>query len=272
MKKLCGILAALLVFVFALTGCSSSSSTSESTSGSEASSTAVVAESGIPETIIVGTNAEFPPFEYVNDDGDYDGFDIALMQAVCDKIGSKMEVSNMEFKSLLGAMQLNSIDVIAAGMTVTEDRQKSVDFTDSYYEAKQVIIVNSDSTVASFSDLDGKSIGVQEGTTGDLFVTPEEDGALVKDATVKRFKKGVDAVMDLKNGGVDAVVIDKNPATEFVSGNDDLKIVEDDAAVENYAFAVAKGNTELAEAINNAVAELKEDGTYDALVKEYINE
>lgn len=270
MKKLYGILAMLLVFVFAFTGCGSSSSDKEADDQNEASTTAV-AESGIPDTIIVGTNAEFPPFEYVDDNGDFDGFDIALMQAVCDKMGVKMEVNNMEFKSLLGAMQLNSIDVIAAAMTVTEERQQSVDFTDSYYEAKQVIIVNKDNNVASFSDLDGKSIGVQEGTTGDLFVTPEEEGALVKDANVKRFKKGVDAVMDLKNGGVDAVVIDKNPATEFVSGNDDLKIVEDDAATENYAFAVAKGNTELADAINKAVEELKADGTYDSLVKEYIN-
>lgn len=270
MKKLYGILAMLLVFVFAFTGCGSSSSNNETNDKNEASTTAV-AESGIPDTIIVGTNAEFPPFEYVDDNGDFDGFDIALMQAVCDKMGVKMEVNNMEFKSLLGAMQLNSIDVIAAAMTVTEERQQSVDFTDSYYEAKQVIIVNKDSNVASFSDLDGKSIGVQEGTTGDLFVTPEEDGALVKDANVKRFKKGVDAIMDLKNGGVDAVVIDKNPATEFVSGNDNLKIVEDDAATENYAFAIAKGNTELADAINKAVEELKADGTYDSLVKEYIN-
>lgn len=268
MKKLYGILTMLLVFVFAFTGCGSSNNETDDTN--EAATTAA-AESGIPDTIIVGTNAEFPPFEYVDDNGDFDGFDIALMQAVCDKLGVKMQVNNMEFKSLLGAMQLNSIDVIAAGMTVTEERQQSVDFTDSYYEAKQVIIVNKDSNVASFSDLDGKSIGVQEGTTGDLFVTPEEDGALVKDATVKRFKKGVDAVMDLKNGGVDAVVIDKNPATEFVSGNDDLKIVEDDAATENYAFAIAKGNTELADAINKAVEELKADGTYDSLVKEYIN-
>lgn len=270
MKKLYGILAMLLVLVFAFTGCGSSSSNNDSDDKNEAS-TAAVAESGIPDTIIVGTNAEFPPFEYVDDNGEFDGFDIALMQAVCDKIGVKMEVNNMEFKSLLGAMQLNSIDVIAAGMTVTEERQKSVDFTDSYYEAKQVIIVKNDSNVTSFADLDGKSIGVQEGTTGDLFVTPEEDGALVKDADVKRFKKGVDAVMDLKNGGVDAVVIDKNPATEFVSGNDDLKIVEDDTATENYAFAIAKGNTELADAINKAVEELKADGTYDSLVKEYIN-
>lgn len=267
MKKLSGLLAVLLVLTFALAGCGSSSD-----KANEANSTEAKAEAGIPSTIRVGTNAEFPPFEFVNDNGEFDGFDIALMQAVCDKIGVKMEVNNMEFKSLLGAMQLNSVDVLAAGMTVTEDRLKSVDFTDSYYEAKQVIVVQKDSKVASFADLDGKKIGVQEGTTGDLFVTPEEEGALVKDAEVKRMKKYVDAIMDLKNGGIDAVVIDKNPALEFVGANDDLKIVEDDAAVENYAFAVAKGNTELAEAINKAVEELKADGTYDELIKKYINE
>lgn len=269
MKKLSGLLVVLLVLSLTFAGCGGSKTTEEN---NEAATTAASeSKSGIPDKIIVGTNAEFPPFEFVDDNGEFDGFDIALMKAVCEKIGVEMEVSNMEFKSLLGAMQLNSIDVIAAAMTVTEDRQKSVDFTDSYYEAKQVIIVPKDSTVASFADLDGKKIGVQEGTTGDLFVTPGEDGALVNDATVTRFKKGVDAVMDLKNGGQDAVVIDKNPALEFVGSNDDLKIVEDDAATENYAFAVAKGNTELADAINKAVEELKADGTYDALVKDYIN-
>lgn len=266
MKKLSGLLAVLFVLTFALAGCGSTDSDKTSEGSTE-----VKAESGIPSTIKVGTNAEFPPFEYVNDEGEFDGFDIALMQAVCDKLGVKMEVNNMEFKSLLGAMQLNNIDVIAAGMTVTEDRLKSVDFTDSYYEAKQVIVVNKDSKVTSFADLNGKKIGVQEGTTGDLFVTPGEDGALVENADVKRMKKGVDAIMDLKNGGIDAVVIDKNPATEFVNNNDQLKIVEDDAATENYAFAIAKGNTELADAINKAVEELKADGTYDSLVKEYIN-
>lgn len=269
MKKLSSLLAMLLVLVFAFTGCGGSGSND---SKEAESTTGAVAESGIPETLIVGTNAEFPPFEFVNDNGDYDGFDIALMQAICDKIGCKMEVNNMEFKSLLGALQMDSIDVIAAGMTATEERKESVDFTESYYEAKQVIIVKKDSNVASFADLNDKKIGVQEGTTGDLYVTPEEDGALVEKAEIKRFKKGVDAVMDLKNGGVDAVVIDKNPAKEFVNSNDDLMIVEDDAAIENYAFAVAKGNTELAEAINNALTELKADGTYDSLIKEYINE
>ena len=165
MKKLSSLLAMLLVLVFAFTGCGGSGS---SDSKEAESTTGAVAESGIPETLIVGTNAEFPPFEFVNDNGDYDGFDIALMQAICDKIGCKMEVNNMEFKSLLGALQMDSIDVIAAGMTATEERKESVDFTESYYEAKQVIIVKKDSNVASFADLNDKKIGGQEGTTGDL--------------------------------------------------------------------------------------------------------
>ena len=263
MKKLSGILAIMIVLTLSLAGCGGSDSKGGSTAKDEGS---------IPETIVVGTNAEFAPFEYVNDAGEVDGFDIALMKAVCDKLGVKMEVENMEFKSLLGSMQMESIDVIAAGMTVTEERLQSVDFTDEYYEAKQVIVVNKDSKVAGFSDLDGKAIAVQEGTTGDFLVSPEEEGALVKDATVKRMKKHIDGIMDLKNGGVDAVVVDKNPALEFVENDSSIKIVEDEAAVENYALAVHKGNKVLADAINKALAELKEDGTYDELIKTYIND
>lgn len=266
MKKFTKILAATLTAAMLLTGCGSEKAPEEETKAPEQQQTLVK-----EHTIIVGTNAEFPPFEFVDDSGDYDGFDIAVMKEVGNRMGMNVEVTNMEFKSLIGAMEAKQIDVIAAGMTVTEDRKKSVDFTDSYYTSRQYIVVQKgNDTIKQASDLDGKKIAVQEGTTGDLVASGDYD--TIKDADVKRFKKGADAIMDLKNGSVDAVIIDMNPAQEFVKANDDLKIVEDESATEEYAFAIQKGNTQLAESINNCLEEMKEDGTFDSLIEKYINE
>lgn len=222
----------------------------------------------IPDTIKVGTNAEFPPFEYKNDKGEYDGFDMAIMQEVCKRIGSEMKIENMEFKSLVGAMESKNLDVIAAGMTVTDERKEAVDFTDSYYTSNQYIIVKKESKVKKLSDLNGKKIGVQEGTTGDFIASG--DSKTVKDATVKRYKKGADAVVALRQGGVDAVVIDANPAKEYVKNNKGLKLIKDESSKEQYAFAVQKGNEKLAKEINKQLKAIKADGTYDKLVKKYI--
>ncbi len=155
--------------------------------------------------------------------------------------------------------------MIAAGMTVTEERKRKVDFSDSYYTANQYVIVKEDSKVSKAEDLEGLTIAVQEGTTGDFMATDD-----IKDTKVKRFKKGVDAVLELKKGGSDAVVIDSNPAEEFVKANEGLKIVKDLFEEEHYAFAVQKDNTKLKDAINDALKEMKEDGTFDELIKEYI--
>lgn len=221
---------------------------------------------GIPEKIIVGTNAEFPPFEYVNDDGDVDGFDMAVMKEIGKKIGSEVEIKNMEFKSLVGSMESGNLDVIAAGMTVTEERERKVDFSDSYYTANQYVIVQDSSKVKKAEDLEGLTIAVQEGTTGDILATD------IKGSKIKRFKKGVDAVMDLKKGGSDCVIIDSNPAQEFVKANKGLEMVKNLFEEEQYAFAVQKDNTELKDAINDALKEMKDDGTFDKLVKEYIEQ
>lgn len=225
-------------------------------------------EGEIPKKIVVGTNAEFPPFEYVNDKKEIDGFDIAVMKEVGERIGSEVEIKNMEFKSLIGAMESKNIDVIAAGMTVTEEREEAVDFSDAYYTSNQYIIVKEESKVKKISDLNGKNIGVQEGTTGDFVASGDYDS--VKDANVKRFKKGVDAVMDLKKGGSDAVIIDSNPAQEFVKQNKGLRLIKDQSSEEHYAFAVQKGNSKLQKAINKALKAMKKDGTFDKLIKKYI--
>ena len=165
-------------------------------------------------------------------------------------------------------MESKNLDVIAAGMTVTDERKEAVDFTDSYYTSNQYIIVKEDSKVKKISDLDGKTIAVQEGTTGDLVATGDYDS--VKDAKVKRFKKGVDAVMDLKKGGSDAVIIDANPAQEFVKANEGLRLIKDQSSKEYYAFAIQKGNKKLQKAINKELEAMKKDGTFDKLIKKYI--
>lgn len=226
-------------------------------------------------TLTVGTNAEFPPFEYINDDGEIDGFDVALIKAIGKRAGYDVKMVNMEFKSLIGSIQTGGLDASIAGMTVTEERKLSVNFTDSYYEAVQYIIVRKDSDITQLSDLNGKKIAVQEGTTGDILVTPGEDNTVITDTAteVKRFKKGTDAVLDLKNGAVDAVVIDANPAQEFVKANpDDLKCIPDDTSIEYYAIAINKEKTDILADLNKALQEIKEDGTYDELVDTYINQ
>ncbi|HIV68593.1 MAG TPA: ABC transporter permease subunit [Candidatus Butyricicoccus stercorigallinarum] len=231
------------------------------------------AEDGERLVINVGTNAEFPPFEYIGDDGEPDGFDMAVIQAIGEAAGFDVEITNMEFKSLIASLATGSLDAVIAGMTVTEERQQSVDFSDSYYTATQCIVVSQDSDITGLADLNGKKIAVQEGTTGDLLCTPGEDNDIITDEStqVQRFKKGTDAIVTLNNGGVDAVVIDKNPAENFVASNSDtLKLIEDETSTEEYAIAVAKGNTELLDRINSGLAQIKEDGTFDALVAQYI--
>lgn len=225
------------------------------------------------DVVTVGTNAEFPPFEYINNDGEPDGFDIAVIKAIGEAEGFEVKITNMEFKSLVASLATGSLDAVIAGMTVTDERKQSVDFSDSYYTAKQCIIVPVDSDITCLADLNGKKVAVQEGTTGDILCTPGEDNDVITDesTTVQRFKKGTDAVVSLNNGGVDAVVIDKNPAENFVANNvGKLKMIEDDTTTEEYAIAVGKDNAELMQKINSGLAKIKEDGTFDKLVAEYI--
>ncbi len=223
--------------------------------------------SGSSEGVLrVGTNAEFPPFEYVGDDGQPDGFDIALIKAIGEKMGYEVVIENMEFASLIGAIG-TKIDVAIAGMTIDEERLQSVSFSDPYYDAIQYVIVPEGSDIECAEDLEGKKIGVQLGTTGDYAV--EE----IEGATAAQYNKGVDAVNDLLNGRVDCVIIDKNPALVFEAEYDGIVALPGDQfdfAVEQYAIAIPRGDAALATKINKALKELKEDGTYTALVEEYI--
>lgn len=218
-------------------------------------------------TLIMATNAEFPPYEYF-ENGKVVGIDAEIMQAICDKLGMKLEISNMEFDSIIIAVQSGQADVGAAGMTITEDRLKSINFSTPYATAKQVIIVAEGSSIASPDDLEGKIIGVQTSTTGDLYMTWDyEDEGL---ATVDRYSKGTEAVLALKQGKVDAVVIDNEPAKVFVAQNEGLKILPTEYTTEEYALAISKDKTDLLDKINTALAELKDSGELQKIIDKYI--
>ena len=264
MKKFLAALLAAVMTMGLLTACGGSEEATEET--------AVVTEDGKSAAIAdgvltVGTNAEFPPFEYVNDAGEPDGFDIALIKAIGEKLGVEVVVENMEFASLVSSIG-SKIDVSIAGMTVTEEKKQSVDFSDSYYEAVQYVILPVDSPIATGEDLKNKAIGVQLGTTGD-FIASDIEGAVVS-----QYNKAVDAVNDLINGRVDCVIIDKNPALVFEGKFEGQVVVVDGAQFEfepeEYAIAMPKGDAALVEQINAALEEIKADGTFDELVKNYI--
>ena len=216
-------------------------------------------------TLTMGTNATFPPYEYVDDDGNIIGIDAEIAAAIAEKLGMELEIKDMEFDSLITACAGGSVDVVLAGMTVTDERKESVNFSDSYATGIQVIIVKEDSEIATADDLDGKTIGVQSGTTGDIYCRDDygED-------SVKQYNNGALAVAALQNGQVDCVVIDNEPAKNFVAANEGLKILDTEYITEDYAIAVAKENTELLEKVNNAMAELKADGTIDKIINKYI--
>ncbi len=274
MKKLLAVLLATVMTMSLLTACSSNKAAettkeTEATGTTEAAETteAAASEALSDGVLTVGTNAEFPPFEYVDDNGEPDGFDMALIKAVGEKLGVKVEVENMEFASLISSIG-SKIDVAIAGMTVTDERKESVDFSDSYYEAVQYVILPEGSEIATAEDLKNKAIGVQLGTTGD-FIASDIEGA-----TVSQYNKAVDAVNDLINGRVDCVIIDKNPALVF-EGKFEGQITAVDGAQfdfepEQYAIAMPKGDAALVEQVNKALEEIKADGTFDELVKTYI--
>lgn len=215
------------------------------------------------DTLVMATNAEFPPYEYY--DGDtIIGIDAEIAQAVCDELGKELVIEDMAFDSIITAVTSGKVDFGAAGMTITEDRKKNVLFTDTYAQASQVIIVKEGSDVVTPDDLTGKTIGVQLGTTGDIYA------ADVKDATVERYNKGFEAIQSLLTDKVDCVVIDQEPAKVFVKENDGLVILEEHFTDEEYAIAVAKDNEELQKAINEALEVLKESGKLDEIINKYI--
>ena len=213
-------------------------------------------------TLVMGTNAEFPPFEYKEGTG-FAGIDVDLMRAIAEKMGLELEVEDMAFESL--TQSFGRIDVIAAGFTIDPTREATCDFSDTYFNATQTVILKADSTIATLEDLKGKKIGVQTGTTGDIYCTDDYG-----QENVKQFNNGPLAVAALVNGQIDCVVIDQEPAKNYVAANSGLKILDTAYADEDYAIAIKKGNTELLDKVNGALKELQDDGTLQAIVDKYI--
>ncbi len=275
-KKVVSVMLCAAMTAAVLAGCGSSSAqtvsedtsaAAEETEDAAAEETAETAEADTEEsaggTLVMGTNAEFPPYEYYEGQ-EVVGIDAEMAAAVAEKLGMELKIEDMAFDSLIPALSSGKVDIVAAGMTVTEDRLASVNFSDTYATGIQAIIVTEDSDIASADDLVGKTIGVQQGTTGDLYATD------VEGATIERYAKGMEAVQSLSQGKIDAVIIDNEPANVFVSEVEGLKILDEAFATEDYAVAVAKDNEELLEQVNTALAELKEDGTLQAIVDKYI--
>lgn len=254
MKKVLAVLLMLtLAFTFAACGGSSEEATEEG------------------GTLVMATNAEFPPYEYY-EDGEVIGIDAEIAAAIAEKLGMELQIEDMEFDSIIAAVQSGKADFGLAGMTVTEERKESVNFTDTYAQGVQVVIVKEDSDIKTVDDLfaDGANnkVGVQESTTGDIYATGDiEDAGL---GTIERYNKGADAVNALKTDKVDCVIIDNQPAQQYVKANEGLVILDTEYAVEDYAIAISKDNEDLLEKVNTALQELIADGTVQSILDKYI--
>lgn len=266
MKKLSiAMLSMVLAGSMLLTGCGGGNNQAAGENDSADTQQSETAENTDGGVLRMGTNATFPPYEYVDENNEVAGIDADIAAAIAEKLGMELEITDMAFDSLIPALQSDTIDIVLAGMTVDPERAEQVNFTDSYAIGVQVIIVPEGSDIASPDDLEGKNIGVQTGTTGDLYCTDDYGQEFVK-----QFDNGPLAVAALVNGQVDCVVIDNEPAKNYVAANQGLKILDTAYANEEYAAAIAKDNTELFEQVNAAIQELKEDGTIDSIIEKYI--
>ena len=272
MKKVLCLALGLAMSLSLLAACSGGSSASPSPSA-PAPSASAPAESGLTTVeagkLHMSTNAAFPPYEMVKDDGTFEGIDVEVAGAIAQKLGLELVVDDMGFDAALLAAQNGQSDIVMAGVSVTPDRQEVMDFSDSYATGIQVVIVKEGSDV-TMDNLGEKMIGCQKATTGYLYAsdTPENGG--YGEDHVIAYETGALAVEALKNGQVDCVIIDNEPAKAYVAANEGLTILETPWVEEDYAIGMKKGNTALLEAVNAAMTELKADGTFQAIVDRYI--
>lgn len=222
--------------------------------------------------LVMGTNAAFPPFEFTTSEGlvgQFDGIDVAIAQKIADNMGKTLRIEDMEFDGLIASVKTGKVDMAVAGMTATDERRESVDFSDTYYVASQVMVVSPDNTdITKAEDLkNDKTVGVVLGYTGDGVVT---ETLKIDESKITRANRAIDIVQDVKNNKLDAVVVDSATGKALAQKNG-LKVVEDSAVfdTEEYAIAIKKGNTELLEAVNKTLKEMKENGEIDALAEKY---
>lgn len=225
-------------------------------------------------TLVMATNASFPPYEFIGDDGNFAGIDVEIAGLIAEKLGLTLEIQDVEFGSIIGGVQSGKFDMGMAGMTVTEERLQSVNFSNTYAIGIQSIIVKEGSEITSFDDFfdaDGNvkdyKVGVQQDTTGDIYASDD----LGEDHVVQ-YKVGNDAVQALVAGKVDAVIIDNEPAKSYVASNEGLTILDTAYTEEEYAICIAKENTELLDKINAALVELTNEGKIDEIINSYIGD
>ncbi len=265
MKKTLSLILASSIGLMSLFGCAVPSGTGAA-AGQGANAQAAEGSEGAKgsgEVLVMATNAEFPPYEFY-DGNTIVGIDAEIAQAIAEDMGMTLKIEDMAFDSVIASVQTGKADIGVAGLTVTEDRLQNVNFSDSYADSSQMIIVAEGSEVDEPDDLEGRTIGVQLGTTGDIYA---ED---IEDATIERYNKGMEAIQALSQGKIDAVIIDREPAKVFVSQNTGIRMLDEEFTVEEYAIAVAKDNEELLTKINKSIASLKSSGKLQEIVDKYI--
>ncbi len=269
-----------LCMVFALAACGEPASEPSDAPVSEAPEASEAPASEAPETetpadaeggltivdgkLTMSTNAQFPPYEMTTDDGGFEGIDIEIATAIAEKLGLELDILDMDFDSALLAVQQGKSDIVMAGVTVNDDRLLVMDFSTSYANGVQVVIVKEGSDI-TIDNMGEGLIGTQRGTTGNIYCTDDYG-----EEHVVAYDDGFTAVQALVNGQVDCVVIDNAPAQEFVKNNAGLAILDTEYANEDYAIGVNKGNTALLDAINGALEELIADGTVQSIIDKYI--
>ena len=262
-KKFLALLSAAAMMTTLMVGCggdNSDNGSNQSNSGDDNAALTTVT----PGKLTMSTNATFPPYEMTDDNGSIVGIDVDIANAIAEKLGLELQVDDMGFDAALLAAQNGKSDIVMAGVTVNEDRLAVMDFSDSYATGVQVVIVKEGSDV-TLDNLGEQKIGTQRGTTGYIYCADDygEDHVVAYD-------DGITAVQALMNGQVDCVVIDNEPAKSYVESNPGLTILDTEYVVEDYAIGMAKGNTALQTAVNDALAELTADGTIQSIVNEYI--
>ena len=269
MKKLIAMLLAL-VMVLSLAACGSSAPAATEAPMAEAPATSDAAFTTIEAgKLIMSTNAAFPPYDMVADDGSLEGIDVEVAAAIAEKLGLELVIDDMDFDAALLAVQQGKSDIVMAGVTVTEDRKMVMNFSDSYATGVQVVIVKEGSDV-TMDNLGEKMIGCQRGTTGYIYASDSPENGGYGEDHVTAYENGASAVQALMNGQVDCVIIDSAPAAAFVAANAGLTILEGTWVEEFYAIGMGKDNTALLDAVNAALAELIADGTVQSIVDKYI--
>ena len=284
MKKLIAITLALVMVLGLFAACNNQPANNETTAANNETTIGTGFSDDGPDgttaadakltTVVEGkltmsTNASFPPYEMTTDDGGFEGIDVEIAGAIAKKLGLELVIDDMDFDAALLAVQEGKSDIVMAGVSVTEDRQLVMDFSDSYATGVQVVIVKEGSDV-TMDNLGEMMIGCQRGTTGYIYASDTPDNGGYGEDHVTAYDNGAAAVQALMNGQVDCVIIDSAPAEEYVKANPGLTTLEGNWVEEQYAIGMDKGNTAMVDAVNAALAELTEDGTIQGIIDKYI--